>query len=76
MTNGDRIRSMTDEELAFAFVNFEFLPCAHCEFEKVFGCPRTRGHVCRPQLACESLRIWLSSRAEPLPEPPADEDKN
>ena len=65
MTNADRIRSMTNEELVVFLDGFSS-QCIECaEYEKNESCPIYKeGHYCRPQEIME----WLQQ--------PAEEDDN
>lgn len=60
MTNGDRIRSMTDEDLANFLISEDAEACKHCEFENLLGgC--NLDNPCVKELAAASLQNWLSS---------------
>lgn len=63
MTNGDRIRKMTNEELAESVVSGELDPCTHCEFYdgEILKC--RLDNPCVKELACTELLDWLSSEA-------------
>lgn len=79
-TNGDRIRRMTDEELADFLVSGESDACTHCEFHgKDFGrC--TLENPCVIKLASVMLSGWLASESRTCPESSlpetADTEKN
>lgn len=68
-TNGDRIRSMTDDELAMFLVSEEHEACPHCGYnndDDPTGCDYFGpcGKDCHKYL----LKLWLSSKAEPSSE--------
>lgn len=64
-TNGDRIRSMTDYELASFLISADSDACAHCRFYDAEnnadfeGC--RLGEPCGREIAAASLQNWLSS---------------
>lgn len=60
MTNGDKIRSMTDEELAFFLISEDANACTHCEFDTaLFGCQLN--NPCVKELAVAEMQDWLAS---------------
>lgn len=69
MTNGDRIRSMTDEELADFLISADSSCCAHCKYFDVEnaddfeGC-RLEG-PCGKDVAAASFQKWLSTEYVP-----------
>lgn len=70
MTNGDRIRNMTDEELANAVVSGELDACTHCEFyDGVIGSCNL-DNPCVKELAYVELLVWIQSDSE-RPEKPS-----
>lgn len=46
MTNGDRIRSMTDKELSVFLLTEECKVCTHCAYNGEYGCEDIYGAVC------------------------------
>ena len=62
ITNGDRIRSMTDAELACFFCLDVCIPCVHCEFGD---------RMCSPSLPCSDqfkagvFYEWLQKEWKP-----------
>lgn len=58
MTNGDRIRSMSDIELANFLVSDQTIACLHCKVDKVgkkVKCPCSKKH--EASVMCEWLGI-------------------
>lgn len=59
MTNGDRIRSMTDSELSVFLITEECKVCTHCEYNGEYGCD--------DEIVCGNYHLedvwmkWLSS---------------
>ena len=63
MTIGDRIRSMSDVELANFLVSDQTIACLHCKDSKdgkKASCPCSKGH--EASVMCE----WLSSESEAM----------
>lgn len=61
MTNGDKIREMTDSELAFFLSSRDAKPCTHCPFDDFIGC---KGDiVCTEKIVRDAFAAWLSSEA-------------
>ncbi len=59
MTNGDKIRNMTDDGLAEFLVSADADACAHCEYHyDDFGC--RLDNPCVTPLAYQILKDWLS----------------
>lgn len=65
MTNGDRIRSMTDGELADFLMSYESKACAHCRYHDSIGCNFGEVDiVCTSDYVYEVFENWLSSEAD------------
>lgn len=65
MTNGDRIRSMTDEELAGFLNSYEARVCAHCKYDDDIGCNYGDNDiVCTSDYVHEVFKNWLSLEAD------------
>ena len=60
MTNGDRIRNMTDKELAVFLLTDESKVCTHCEFNGEYGCSADE-IVCGTAHLEDTFKKWLSS---------------
>lgn len=65
MTNGDRIRSMTDDELADFLMSYESKVCAHCKYDDDIGCNfGDDGEVvCDKSYVHSVFTEWLSSES-------------
>ena len=62
MTNGDKIRNMTDDDLAEFLISADATACTHCEYHyDDFGC--RLDNPCVAPMACTILKDWLSSEA-------------
>lgn len=59
MTNGDKIRSMTDGELAAFLVSDDAKPCEHCKHKGLYGCDDTI--ICTNGTVRDIFEEWLSS---------------
>lgn len=66
MTNADRIRGMSDEELAEFLIlspEMEFDVCKFCEYGNTSGDDRgiclTKDGICRAEANCEAFKKWL-----------------
>lgn len=65
MTNGDRIRSMTDDELADFLQSYESRVCCHCKYDDAIGC-----NFGNDDIICTSYYVhgvfleWLSKEAD------------
>lgn len=65
MTNGDWIRSMTDEELADFLNSYEARVCAHCKYDVDSTCIiEDENIVCTRDYVHEVYVNWLSSEAD------------
>lgn len=65
MTNGDRIRSMTDEELAGFLMSYESRVCAHCKYDIDSMCIISDGDViCTVDYIHGVYTEWLSKEAD------------
>ena len=69
MTQADRIRSMSDEELAEFLADSEiFSPCKNCDFHFVDAmnddCKAPDGWICTKGYAAELIQNWLQSEVE------------
>ena len=70
VTNGDRIRVMTDEELADFIMlspDMEFGVCEHCEAFRGHGAYTpcgTENGWCTAELRCDAFKKWLQQTAE------------
>ena len=72
MTNGDKIRSMSDEELAVLLADHErFVPCQNCDYgfyephERVdYICKAPEEFVCSKRYAEALIMKWLQSEVE------------
>ena len=64
MSNADKIRSMTDEELANTFV--QDIPCKICEYwsKEISSCNAPFGFLCTKGYAEALYLKWLQSEAE------------
>lgn len=66
MTNGDKVRNMTNEELADFLISRESESCSHCEYhDEHLDC--LLGSPCFQQ-AFDVLKKWLSAEAEAVSE--------
>ena len=68
-TNADRIRSMSDEELAEFLADSEiFSPCKNCDFHFVDAmnddCKAPDGWICTKGYAAALIQKWLQSEVE------------
>lgn len=68
-TNADRIRSMSDEELAEFLADSEiFSPCKNCDFHFVDAmnddCKAPDGWICTKGYASALIQNWLQSEVE------------
>lgn len=68
-TNADRIRSMSDEELAEFLADSEkFSPCNNCDFHFVDAmnddCKAPDGWICTKGYAAALIQKWLQSEVE------------
>lgn len=63
MTNGDRIRNMSDEELADSMVSGELDVCIHCEFYDPLTTRCMPDNPCVKELAYAVFLDWLKSKA-------------
>lgn len=68
-TNSDRIRSMSDEELAEFLADSEkFSPCKNCDFHFVDAmnddCKAPDGWICTKGYAAALIQKWLQSEVE------------
>lgn len=66
-TNGDRIRRMTDEELADFLLSEKSDVCTHCEFHGKDFNRCTLENPCVKELASTMLLDWLASEKETSP---------
>lgn len=74
MTNGDKIRSMTDDGLAEFLVSADADACAHCEYHYGdFGC--RLDNPCVTPLAYQILKDWLSETVSERSEKEGAENK-
>ena len=69
MTQADRIRSMSDEELAEFLADSEiFSPCKNCDFHFVDAmnddCKAPDGWICTKGYAAALIQKWLQSEVE------------
>ena len=69
ITNADRIRSFSDEELADFLADSEiFSPCKNCDFHFVDAmnddCKAPDGWICTKGYAAALIQKWLQSEAE------------
>ena len=65
MTQGDRIRSFSDEELADFLADSEiFSPCKNCDFHFVDDCKAPDGWICTKGYAAALIQEWLQSEVE------------
>ena len=71
MTNADRIRSMSNEELAEFLIlspEMEFDVCRFCEYGNTSGDDRgiclTKDGICRAEANCAAFKKWLRQPAE------------
>lgn len=71
MTNSDRIRAMSDEELAEFLIlspEMEFDVCRFCEYGNTSSDDRgiclTKDGICRAEANCEAFKKWLRQPAE------------
>ena len=71
MTNADRIRAMSDEELAEFLIlspEMEFDVCRFCEYGNTSGDDRgiclTKDGICRAEANCAAFKKWLQQPAE------------
>ena len=71
MTNADRIRAMSDEELAEFLIlspEMEFDVCRFCEYGNTSGDDRgvclTKDGICRAEANCEAFKKWLQQPAK------------
>lgn len=62
MTNGDRIRSMTDVELANFFATDAVIVCVHCK-GNLHTC--SEGHSCGGPHAASVFCEWLGEEWQP-----------
>lgn len=63
-TNADRIRSMTNDELAVFLLTEECKVCSHCKYNGEYGC--TDETVCGTYHLEDVWKKWLSSEYEGL----------
>lgn len=61
MTNGDRIRNMTDEELSAFLMSEDAQACAHCEYYDGETMRCNLDNPCVTELGRAFLFAWLSS---------------
>ena len=61
MTNGDKIRNMTDGQLAEFLADGESKPCVHCPYDDDIGCKG--GIICTKEHLQDVFLNWLSSEA-------------
>ena len=71
MTQADRIRSFSDEELAEFLADSEiFSPCKNCDFHFVDAmnddCKAPDGWICTKGYASALIQKWLQSEVEEL----------
>lgn len=59
-TNGDRIRSMTDQELAVFLYGGDSFSCIHCEHHGNDD-DKEACHVCTREFEIDILRKWLAA---------------
>lgn len=71
--NADRIRAMTDEELAeflILFPEMEFDVCRFCEYGNRYNDDRsicfTKDGICRIESYCAAFKKWLQQPAEDI----------
>lgn len=65
MTNGDRIRSMTDGELADFLMSYESKACAHCRYDDDIGCNFGDDDIeCSNGYVHHVFKAWLSAESE------------
>ena len=69
ITNADRTRSMSDEELAEFLADSEiFSPCKNCDFHFVDAmnddCKAPDGWICTKGYAAALIQKWLQSEVE------------
>ena len=71
LTNADRIRAMSDEELAEFLIlspEMEFDVCRFCEYGNTSGDDRgiclTKDGICRAEANCAAFKKWLRQPAE------------
>ena len=71
LSNADRIRAMSDEELAEFLIlspEMEFDVCRFCEHGNTSGDDRgiclTKDGICRAEANCEAFKKWLQQPAE------------
>lgn len=68
-TNADRIRAMSDEELAEFLADSEiFSPCKNCDFHFVDAmnddCKAPDGWICTKGYAAALIQKWMQSKVE------------
>lgn len=71
MSNADRIRAMSDEELAEFLIlspEMEFDVCRFCEYGNTSGDDRgiclTKDGICRAEANCAAFKKWLRQPAK------------
>lgn len=63
MTNGDRIRNMTDTQLADFLMSYDSKVCSHCKYDDDIGCNfhEDGGVICTEDYVHSVFMNWLSS---------------
>lgn len=60
MTNADRIRNMSDEELAEFISTYDV--CSNCKYNNIMGCEFS--HYCNDKFNTQNCLEWLQAEAE------------
>lgn len=63
MTNGDKIRNMTDRELANFLTLDDSKPCIHCMRGGHAWCETDETFVCTTDYVTDVFTAWLASEA-------------